>query len=150
MTRRYQAVRSKLESVEEGRLQMACLRREIRYLEDRCTGTIQSYAERSGGSGSVHPELWDRLADKKASLMEQEREQQLREEEVALWISRLPNARWRLVLQCKYLQGMDLLDIMEEMGRAAGYPFTINQVYRYHSKALEALEKLQGERTLMS
>ena len=69
---------------------------------------------------------------------------------MARWIGQLPNARWRLVLQCKYLQGMDLLDIMEEMSRAAGYPFTINQVYRYHSKALEALEKLQGGSTLLS
>ena len=140
MSRKYQAAREMLESVEEGRLQVACLRREIRYLESRCTSTTQSYSARGCGSKDVHPVQWDQLAEKRELLARQEQEQQCREMDVARQINRLPNARWRLVLQCKYLQGMDLPEVTEEMSRATGCSITINQIYRYHHKALENLQ----------
>ena len=143
MERKYPKARRELESVEEIRIQAARLRSEIRYLEDRCTSMTRSYGEHMGGSGQIRPELWDRLADRKELLALQERILTDRELEVSRRIDLLPRARWRMVLRCLYLEGMDLHDVATAMSRATGRPFTMNQIYRLHSAALKAMEELQ-------
>ena len=142
MERKHLIARHELESVEETRIQAARLRSEIRFLEDRCTTMTRSYGEHIGGSGRIRPELWDRLADRKALLEIQEQVLAQREVELARTIDQLPKARWRMVLRCRYLEGMDLHDVATALTRATGRPFSMNQVYRLHSAALAAMEEL--------
>ena len=142
MERKHLIARRELESVEETRIQAARLRSEIRFLEDRCTTMTRSYGEHIGSSGRIRPELWDRLADRKALLEIQEQVLAQREVELARTIDQLPKARWRMVLRCRYLEGMDLHDVATALTRATGRPFSMNQVYRLHSAALAAMEEL--------
>lgn len=142
MERKNLNARRQLEAVEESRLQVLRLKREVQSLENRCTGTTRRYGGIAGGSGDVHPELWDLLADKKDLLRRQEEMLRKQETELSGWIELLPHARWRTVLRCRYLEGMTLPDVAEEMELATGRSFTMNQIYRFHSKALDAAEKL--------
>ena len=142
MERKYMHARRELEAVEEGRLQLARLHREVQHLENQCTSVTQRYTDRTGSSREVHNVLWDQLADKRQLLLLQQHVQEQREQEVLQWIELLPNPRWKLLLRCRYLEGMDLQDILQTLEEATGRPFTMNQVYRIHSQALGAVEKL--------
>ena len=142
MVRKNLRSRDTLEAVEEQRLQVARLRRECRYLEDRCTGTTRSYSERSGGSRDGHSVLLDQLADKRSLLHLHQTALDRKEREIEGWIDLLPNPRWRLLLRCRYLDGMALPDVLEELEQATGRSFTMTQVYRLHSRALDAAEEL--------
>lgn len=142
MARKYLRSRETLEAVEERRLQVAHLQRECKYLENRCTSATRSYTAKIGGTGDPHKVLWDELADKR-SLLQLHRQALEREETtVSQWIELLPNPRWRMLLRCRYLEGMDLQDVLEELERATGRSFSMNQIYRLHSRALDAAEAL--------
>lgn len=142
MVKRELRSRNTLEDVEDRRIRLARLRRECRYLESRCTAATRNYTALRGGGSDPHSSLWDELADKRELLHMEEAALEHRLREVRDWIEQLPNPRWRLMLQCHYLEGMDLRDVLEELERATGRPFTMNQVYRIHRQALDAAENL--------
>lgn len=143
MVKRELRSRRVLEDVENCRLQVAQLRRECRHLEDRCTSVTQRYkTSTNGGSKDPHSALWDELADKKSLLRLREQALENREQSIIEWIEQLPNPRWRLLLRCRYLDGMDLTEVMETLEQATGRRFTMNQVYGIHRRALDAAEEL--------
>lgn len=142
MKQKYTDVRSLLESVEEGKSQVARLRRSVGYLQDKCTTATGRYGERASSGGQGPEDLWMKLTDRKAQLMEQEQQVQKQEQQVEQWIEQLPRPRWRMVMRCHYLDGMPLSEIAEELTTATGREFSVHQIYRLHRAALDAAEKL--------
>ena len=107
MARKYLRSRHTLEAIEESRIQLARLQREVKQLENRCTAVTQSYDPKLGGLGDVHSALWDKLADKRELLTLQTKALEQWEQDVEQWIDLLPNARWRMLLRCHYLDGIN-------------------------------------------
>lgn len=142
MERKRLRSRDALEAVEENRIQVARLRREVKYLEGRCTSTTAGYGLKTGSGGNGPAESWAVLADRRKALEALEAELNVQEQQVGQWIELLPKARWRMLLRCRYLNGMDLHDVAEALEQATGRPFNMNQVYRLHRQALDAAEEL--------
>lgn len=142
MERKYLRSRSALESVEEGRIQLARLRREVRYLEGRCTAATASYDPKTGSGTQGPADSWAVLADRRKELEDLEAAQSAREQQVCGWIELLPKARWRMLLRARYLDGMDLRDVADTLEQATGRDITMHQVYRLHRQALDAAEEI--------
>ena len=47
-----------------------------------------------------------------------------------------------MVLRCRYLDGMSMQEIADELTRVTGRSFSVYQIYRLHSAALGAAEDL--------
>lgn len=133
--------RRALESVEEMRSQVGRRRRAVTNLRSRCGAKTSRWGSGGGGTDG-HGTLWESLADQ--SLLLEKEEAQLRslEEQIEGWIDLLPKPRWRMVLRCRYLDGIPLGDIPQELTEHTGQEFSIYQVYRFHRQALEAADKL--------
>ena len=134
--------RQALESIEEARSQVGRLRRSVNTLQNKCTGTVSRPGHAIGSRHSSHPELWDALADQRTLLEKKERQLQELEQKMDHWIDLLPRPRWRMVLRCHYLDGLELSEIAQELSRTTGREFTMHQVYRFHRMALDAADKL--------
>lgn len=137
----YFSVRQALEAVEEQRSETARMRRNVAILEARCTsGTGNVTVGYTGGGG--RGDLMDRLCEAREELEEQERRQAELETHVNRWIGLLPRMRWRMVLRWRYLSGMELQEVAEELTKATGRAFSVHQIYRLHRDALLAAEKV--------
>ena len=134
--------RQALESIEEARSQVGRLRRSVKALQNKCTGSVSRMGSSIGSQHSTHPEMWDALADRKTLLEEKERQLQALEQRMDHWIDLLPRPRWRMVLRCHYLDGLELSEVAQELTRSTGREFTPHQVYRFHRMALDAADKL--------
>lgn len=133
------SARAVLELLEESRSQVARLRRKIQLLESRATSVTAQYGPKAGGGQGQGPaEVWNELADRKKELELRESRLDRQEKQLSRWIDQLPRPRWRMVLRYRYLDGMEFLDIAEAMTAATGREFSVYQIYRLHSKALEA------------
>jgi len=143
MERKFPDVRLLLESVEESRSQVSRLRRGVRHLEEKCTGRTAHYGVRDGAGGDGREELMIQLCDRRTELARKERELAELEQWMEEWIDRVPKPRWRMVLRCRYLDGMDLPDIAEELSEATGRSFSMSQIYRLHRQALESADSLR-------
>ena len=136
MTEQQEQVRDLLTSVEEARSQAARSARNVQYLQSKCTSATPHYGHRSGGGDKDHAGLWDRLSEARIRL-EQDRQQLARlEQQVSRQIDQLPKPRWRMVLRCRYLDGMTPAETAIELSRATGREFSIHQIYRLHYQAL--------------
>jgi len=142
MDRKQAFARQALEALEEARSQVGRLRRNVKMLQDRCTGMVRSYGSTGGTRQSTHQELWDVLADQQTLLEQKERQLRELEQKLERWIDLLPRPRWRMVLRCHYLDGLELSEVAQELTRSTGREFTSHQVYRFHRLALEAADKL--------
>lgn len=142
MQMRQTNARQALESIEEARSQVGRLRRSVKALQSKCTGSVSRPGSAIGSHHSTHPELWDLLADRKSLLQQKEQQLQQMEDQLDQWIDLLPRPRWRMVLRCHYLDGMELSDVAQELTRSTGREFTAHQIYRFHRLALEAADKL--------
>ena len=131
-----------LESVEEQRSQVARLRRSIQQLEEKCTGGTARYGWKTASDGTSREELLAKLCDRRDDLKRQEANLQEAERLIVQWIDQLPRPRWRMVLRYRYLDGMSMQEITEELSQATGRDFSIYQIYRLHSAALAAAEEL--------
>ena len=134
--------RQALEGIEEARSQVGRLRRSVKTLQSKCTGTVSRPGHSIGSHHSAHPEMWDALADQKTLLEKKEQQLQALEQKMDHWIDLLPRPRWRMVLRCHYLDGLDLSEVAQELTRSTGREFSAHQVYRFHRMALEAADKL--------
>ena len=134
--------RQALESIEEARSQVGRLRRSVRTLQNKCTGSVSRPGHVIGSHHSSHPELWDALADQKTLLAKKEQQLQALEQKMDHWIDLLPRPRWRMVLRCHYLDGLELSEVARELTRTTGREFSTHQVYRFHRMALDAADKL--------
>ena len=141
MKREFLRARSALEHIEEGRSQVARIKRTVAYLEAKCTARTSGYGMRSGGSGGTLEDLWARLADTKKELYQ--RENRLRQENLQLegWIDQMPKPRWRMVLRYHYLEGLDLHDVAEALSEATGREYSMSLIYRLHREALQYAEE---------
>ena len=128
MERKSGAARRVLESAEELRSMVWCLRRNIRALEKEDTGRFSGIREE--------------LAEKEAQLAQREKELQQLESQLRQWIDLLPCQRWRMVLRHYYLEGMGLIEVADALSKSTGRKFTSAQIYSLHFRALEAAEKL--------
>ena len=144
MERKLSDVRLLLETLEETRSQVSRLRRGVRYLEEKCTGQTSRYGIRSGADGSGREEMLIQLCDRRTELARKEQELAELEKQMEEWIDRVPRPRWRMVLRCRYLDGMDLTDVAEELSTATGHSFSMNQIYRLHRQALESADRLRN------
>jgi len=142
MHQRFADARQRLEQVEEQRSQVARLRRSVRLLEEKCTAATSRYGIRNGSDGVGREELWAKLCDRRDCLKQQEAALQESEQRISQWIDRLPRPRWRMVLRCRYLDGMSMQEIADELTRVTGRSFSVYQIYRLHSAALGAAEDL--------
>lgn len=142
MRQRIADARQLLENVEETRSQVARLRRSVRLLEEKCTGNITRYGRRGTPEGVGPEELWTKLCDRREKLTRQEGLLRDQEQVLAQWIDQLPRPRWRMVMRCRYLDGMSMTEIADELTRSTGREFSIHQVYRLHSAALSAAAEL--------
>ena len=139
----FSEIRQAQEAVEEGRSQVARLRRDVRYWESRCTSATGSrYGVKVSGGGPVRGGAWDELCERKDALARQERAVAEQEQTLSQWIDSLPKPRWRMVLRARYLDGMPLGEVAEEQTKATGREFSTSQVYRLHREALKAAEEL--------
>ena len=142
MRQRFADARQRLEQVEEQRSQVARLRRSVRLLEEKCTSTTTRYGTRNGSDGMGREELLAKLCDRREYLKQQETALQESEQRISQWIDQLPRPRWRMVLRCRYLDGMSMQEIADELTRVTGRSFSVYQIYRLHSAALGAAEDL--------
>ena len=143
MSHRYMHVRQQLEALEELGSEVARLRRGVHHLESRCMSAgISRYGFAVTGDNREKEELWARLCDQRTALTEKEAHYREQEELVRVWIDQLPRPRWRMVLRCRYLEGMPMAEIPEVLTEATGRSFSISQIYRLHAQALSAAEKL--------
>ena len=143
MEQRICSARLALEEIEEMRSQVARLRRGVEHLQAKCTGTTRGYGYRTGGGdGRGREEIMSQLCDRRSELEQWERRLREREDEVTGWIDLLPRPRWRMVLRCRYLDGMELPEVAQELTKATGREFSVHQVYRLHREALQAAEKI--------
>ena len=142
MEQSYGSARQALEQVEEIRSQVARLRRGVEWLQARCTSTTSRYGYRAGGSGGDSSGLLNQLCDRRSELEEQERQLKEQEARITAWIDLLPRPRWRMVLRYRYLDGMELSEVAQELTRATGREFSVYQIYRRHREALQAAERL--------
>ena len=131
-----------LESVEEARSQVGRLRRTVSMLQSKCTGKNSSLCGVIGNRTSGRPEMWDVLADQRELLQKKEKELALLERKVEKLIDTLPHYRWRMVLRCHYLDGMELSQVAQALTESTGREFSPYQIYRFHRAALNAAEKL--------
>ena len=134
-------VRRLLESVEEKRLQVGRMRRNVRMMQDKCRCSSGRRDYPSGGQRG-RGDLLDTLLERKEELLQEEQKLHQLEKKVEGWIELLPQARWRTVLRYRYLDGMDLPEVAQEMSKSAGREFTMAQVYHFHHGALKAAEKI--------
>ena len=134
--------RQALEAVEEARSQVGRQRRTVDMLRSRCTGRVSRLGTSASGRNGPHPELWDALADQSTLLEKREKQLSQLEQRLEGWIDLLPKPRWRMVLRCHYLDGMELPEVAQELSRSTGREFSMNQIYRFHRQALEAADKL--------
>jgi len=142
MEKQISMARQELETVEAQRLQLARLRRNVEYLQSKCTGTTARYDLKTKTSPQQHSGLWDELADCRQALEEQKQQLRDREAQLEQWIDMLPKPRWRMVLRCRYLDGMELSDVARELEEATGRDISMHQVYRLHSAALRAADQM--------
>lgn len=142
MHQRFSDARQWLEQMEEQRSQVARLRRSVRLLEEKCTAATARYGNRSGSESMGREELWAKLCDRRDCLKRQEAALQESEQRICQWIDQLPRPRWRMVLRCRYLDGMSMQEIADELTRVTGRSFSVYQIYRLHSAALGAAEAL--------
>ena len=84
----------------------------------------------------------NQLCDRRSELEAQERQLKAQEARISGWIDLLPRPRWRMVLRCRYLDGMELPEVAQELTRATGREFSVHQIYRLHRDALQAAERL--------
>lgn len=142
MRQRYVDARKLLDSIEEQRSQVSRLRRSVRSLEEKCTSATSRYGLRTSSESVTQEELWSKLCDRRDALKRQE--ENLRESErlITQWIDQVPKPRWRMVLRCRYLDGMSMQEIADELTQATGRSFSVYQIYRLHSAALKAAEEL--------
>lgn len=134
--------RKALESIEEARSQVGRLRRSVQQLQSKCTGGVSNYSGMPTGHRADHPALWDTLAERKTLLEEQEKQLRELEDKMEGLIDLLPHPRWRMVLRCHYMDSMELPDVAQELTKSTGREFTMNQIYRFHRKALDAADEL--------
>ena len=131
-----------LQSVEEVRSQVGRLRRSVKAMESRC-GPAVSHWNGSGGKTVAGPNaLMEALLNQQMLLDQEEKRLQKLEATIEQWINLLPHPRWRMVLRCYYLDGMELGEIARELTRSTGREFSTSQVYRFHRKALEAADRM--------
>ena len=142
MEQRMTPARKALESVEEARSQVGRLRRSVHTLQGRCTSRTSRLGAASTGKSSPYPELWDFLADQRSLLEQKEKQLRQLEERMERWIDLLPKPRWRMVLRYRYLDGMELPEVAQELSKNTGREFSMNQIYRFHRSALDAADKL--------
>lgn len=136
MTSQQEQVRDLLSSIEEARSQTARSARNVQYLQSKCTSATPHYGHRSGGSGSDHAGLWDKLSEARVRLESDRQRLAELEQQISRKIDRLPKPRWRMVLRYRYLDGMTPAEIAIELSRATGREFSIHQIYRLHYQAL--------------
>lgn len=142
MSHRHMRVRQRLEELEELNSEVARLRRGVQYLETKCgSAGVSRYGVSVSRGSPEREDLWIRLCDQRASLAQKEAACRDREEEIRLLIDQLPKPRWRMVLRCRYLEGMPMAEIPEVLNAATGRSFSISQIYRLHAQALAAAEK---------
>ena len=134
--------RQMLEAIEEQRAQVGRLRRNVRMLENKCSGRVSRYGATGGSAKDPHPELWDTLADEQLRLRQKEQYLSELEKQVDSWIDLLPRPRWRMVLRCHYLDGMELSELARVLSKDTGRDFSNHQIYRFHRQALEAAEEI--------
>jgi len=134
--------RKLLENVEEQRSQVARLQRSVRLLEEKCTAMTSRYGPKIGADGMTREELVVKLCDRRELLKRQQANLAETERLITQWIDQLPRPRWRMVLRCRYLDGMSMQEIADELTRCAGRSFSVYQVYRLHSAALNAAKEL--------
>ena len=143
MEQRICSARLALEEIEEMRSQVARLRRGVEHLQAKCTGTTRGYGYRTGGGdGRGREEIRSQLCDRRSELETQEQQLQEQESKVSGWIDLLPRPRWRMVLRCRYLDGMELPEVAQELSKATGREFSMSQIYRLHRDALLAADRL--------
>ena len=142
MRQRYVDARRLLENIEEQRSQVARLRRSVLSLEEKCTAATSRYGRKIASESVTQEELWTKLCDRRDSLKRQETNLQETERLLLQWIDQLPRPRWRMVLRCRYLDGMSMQEIADELSQATGRSFSVYQIYRLHSAALKAAEEL--------
>ena len=138
-------IRLLVETVEEIRSEVSRLRRGVRHLEEKCTARTSHYGIRGGGEGNGREELMVQLCDRRTELARKEQELAELEKQMEEWINRVPRPRWRMVLRCRYLDGMDLTDVAEELSQATGHSFSMSQIYRLHRQALESADRLRRD-----
>ncbi|MBP3634156.1 MAG: hypothetical protein J6J43_06255 [Oscillospiraceae bacterium] len=132
-----------LEAVEEARCQVGRLRRTVKLLQSKCTDVgVSRYGARAGSTMMLHPEKWDALVEQQKLLEQEEEKLRKLEQQLESWIDLLPKPRWRMVLRCHYLDGMELSDVVGTLSRDTGREFTRDQVYKLHRGALKAAENL--------
>ena len=136
------AARRELDSLETQRIRLARLRRNVEYLQGKCTDASSHYGVRISGTPRDKSDLWDELADRRQDLEDQQKLLREREERLEEWIDLLPKPRWRMVLRCRYLDGMELCDVARELEEATGRDISMHQVYRLHSAALRAADQI--------
>ena len=143
MQKKYLRSRETLEAVEEIRSEVARMRRGVERLQAKCTGATRSYGFRTGGGDGRGPEeMMSQLCDRRSELEQWERRLREREDEVTGWIDLLPRPRWRMVLRCRYLDGMELPEVAQELSKATGREFSMSQIYRLPRDALLAADRL--------
>lgn len=135
-------VKEALLSVEEQRCQVGRLRRSVKSLQARCGAAVSTWGATAPDRSRGPEELLTLLADQKDLLAAEERRLWELESKIEAWIGLLPVPRWRMVLRSHYLDGLEFGEIAEELSRATGRRFTMNQIYRFHRLALEAAEEL--------
>lgn len=143
MEHRYVRVRQRLEELEELGSEVERLRRGVFHLENRCASAgISRYGRTASGSGKGSEDLWIRLCDQRSELAETEAAYTEQQKQIRAWIDQLPRPRWRMVLRCRYLEGMPMSEIPDVLEAATGRSFSIHQIYRLHAQALSAAEEL--------
>lgn len=134
--------RRTLEAIEEGRSQVARLRRAVSYLEAKCTARTSRCTQAGGSSAPGRDDLLVELIDRKTALQTQENQLRQQLEQLERWIDLLPRPRWRMVLRYHYLEGLELPDVAQALTAATGRSFSVSQIYRLHREALASAEGL--------
>lgn len=134
--------RRALESLEARRLEVGRLRRNLKAQESRCTRTTAKYGSVGGRGTGERAAAWDELADRRMALEEQEKQLQTMEKQLDGWIGLLPKPRWQAVLRSRYIDGLNFSEVLEELEKGTGRPFSQAQIYNLHRQALLAAERL--------
>jgi len=139
---RFETPEEALQAAEEVRSQCARLTRRLDYLQVKCTAVTSRLSGLPGSGGYQRSDLWEQLADTRASLTKQLQNALALEQELSDWIDLLPRAGWRMILRYRYLDALSCQEISEEFEKATRRPCSRSQIYRLQKGALEAAARL--------
>lgn len=134
-------IQALLDSLAEGRSQIARLQARVARLTDIATSVTPVYGQeggRGGRTGRGRSEVVDQLCDERHRLSVQVLRLLAVEREVEAWIDLLPRDGWRMVMRYRYLDGLTFPEVLERMCRDTKQEYSDTTIFRLHREALRA------------